>query len=103
MAKPPPSAEEALDKSLQAQEMRRISGSGWGGRCETALTMSARRGHADLCRLLLVWKANTHVRDGDGDSLLCVAARAGHSEVCQALLDIADGPEELQRALEVAD
>lgn len=104
MAKPPPDAETLKVLQSQAEIMRGVvpkpKGTG-----DTALTIAARGGHADLCELLLQYSTagGALVPGRDGETALCVAARMGHVEACRVLLSSRPTPAVHKDALRIAE
>jgi hypothetical protein len=102
MAKPSP--DPSLRNAWIAQSenlrgvVRRLAGAG-----DSALTIAARGGHADVCELLLHFGADSHIADGNGETALGVAARCGHVEACQVLLTRHPTPQAHAAALQAAE
>mmetsp|Transcript_120222 Transcript_120222/g.221110 ORF Transcript_120222/g.221110 Transcript_120222/m.221110 type:complete len:400 (-) Transcript_120222:26-1225(-) len=103
-AKPPLEPEELSVLREEAEALRQVvahpKGSG-----DTALTIAARGGHADLCELLLRYSRDGAVSTPgrNAETALCAAAREGHVEAVRVLLSAYPAPEVHQDALRIAE
>jgi len=85
LAKPPPDPKIRKMLIAQSEKLRGITRQN-AGAGDTALTIAARKGHADVCDLLIHFGADATIPDGNGDTALIVAARCGHVKAVQTLL-----------------
>jgi len=85
LARQPPTGAARQGREARAQALRGVAPK-FDGSHDTALVIAARRGHAELCDLLLHHSADASAKDGKGETALQVAAREGHYKTCEALL-----------------
>lgn len=100
---PGPTEEDIQKCHTQALAVRGLDKVPKGSLRETAVLLAARRGAAEICKLLLSHGADVEAKDADGDTALCVAVRAGHLEASAALLAASPRPAEHAAALGLAE
>lgn len=102
LAKPPLDPEMHQKLIAQSEKLRGVTRRP-AGAGDTALTIAARGGHADICELLLHFNADSNAADGNGETALGVAARRGHVEACRALLSRHPSRQSHAAAVKAAD